>query len=133
MVVFPYTGILSLASNTPLIFKNSNFRGFPGGTVVKNPPANAGDTGLSPGPGRSHMPRRNQARGPQLLRLRSIAREPQLLKPTRLEPVLCNKRSHPMRSPCTATTSSPRSLQLEKACAQQRRPNAAKNKINKIK
>ena len=29
---------------------------FPGGTVVKNPPANAGDTGLSPGLGRSHMP-----------------------------------------------------------------------------
>ena len=27
---------------------------FPGGTVVKNPPANAGDTGLSPGLGRSH-------------------------------------------------------------------------------
>ena len=32
---------------------------FPGGAVVKNPPANAGDTGLSPGPGRSHMPRGN--------------------------------------------------------------------------
>ena len=31
--------------------------GFPGGAVVKNPPANAGDTGSSPGPGRSHMPR----------------------------------------------------------------------------
>ena len=31
-------------------------RGFPGGTVLKNPPANAGDTGSSPGPGRSHMP-----------------------------------------------------------------------------
>ena len=29
--------------------------GFPCGTVVKNMPANAGDTGLSPGPGRSHM------------------------------------------------------------------------------
>ena len=29
---------------------------FPGGTVVKNPTANAGDTGSSPGPGRSHMP-----------------------------------------------------------------------------
>ena len=28
---------------------------FPGGTVVKNPPANAGDTGSSPGLGRSHM------------------------------------------------------------------------------
>ena len=32
---------------------------FPGGTVVKNPPANAGDMGSSPGPGRSHMPRSN--------------------------------------------------------------------------
>ena len=30
-------------------------RGFPGGAVVKNPPANAGDTDSSPGPGRSHM------------------------------------------------------------------------------
>ena len=30
--------------------------GFPGGEVVKNPPANAGDTGSSPGPGRSHVP-----------------------------------------------------------------------------
>ena len=28
---------------------------FPGGAVVKNPPASAGDTGLSPGLGRSHM------------------------------------------------------------------------------
>ena len=28
---------------------------FPGGAVVKNPPANAGDKGLIPGPGRSHM------------------------------------------------------------------------------
>ena len=31
-------------------------RDFPGGAVVKNPPANAGDKGSSPGPGRSHMP-----------------------------------------------------------------------------
>ena len=29
---------------------------FPGSAVVKNPPANAGDTGSIPGPGRSHMP-----------------------------------------------------------------------------
>ena len=29
---------------------------FPGGAVVKNPPAAAGDTGSSPGPGKSHMP-----------------------------------------------------------------------------
>ena len=33
--------------------------GFSGGTVVKNPPANAGDMGSSPGPGRSHMPQSN--------------------------------------------------------------------------
>ena len=32
---------------------------FPGGAVVKNPPANAGDTGSSSGLGRSHMPRSN--------------------------------------------------------------------------
>ena len=32
---------------------------FPGGAVVKNSPANAGDTGSSPGPGRSHMLRSN--------------------------------------------------------------------------
>ena len=29
------------------------------GAVVENPPANAGDTDSSPGPGRSHMPRSN--------------------------------------------------------------------------
>ena len=28
---------------------------FPGGPVVKSPPASAGDTGLIPGLGRSHM------------------------------------------------------------------------------
>ena len=34
-------------------------RDFPGGAVDKNPPANAGDMGSSPGPGRSHVPRSN--------------------------------------------------------------------------
>ena len=29
---------------------------FPAGSVTKNPPANAGDTGSIPGPGRSHIP-----------------------------------------------------------------------------
>ena len=32
---------------------------FPGGAVVKNPPANAGDMGSSPSPRRSHMPQSN--------------------------------------------------------------------------
>ena len=37
---------------------NAN-RDFRGGAVVKNPPANAGDTGLSSGRGRSHMLQNN--------------------------------------------------------------------------
>ena len=44
--------------------------GFPGGTVVKSLPANAGDTGSSPGLGRSRMPQSDWARQPQLLSLR---------------------------------------------------------------
>ena len=32
-----------------------SFSGFPGGSLVKNLPANAGDIGLIPGLGRSHM------------------------------------------------------------------------------
>ena len=31
----------------------ADIAGFPGGSVVKNPPANAGDVGLIPGSGRS--------------------------------------------------------------------------------
>ena len=38
--------------------------------MVENLPANAGDTGSSPGLGRSHMPRSSWAREPQLLSLR---------------------------------------------------------------
>ena len=60
---------------------------FPGGAVVKNPPANAGYTGSSPGPGGSHMPWSNYARAPQLP------------KPACLEPVLRNKRSHYSEKP----------------------------------
>ena len=36
-----------------------NMWDFPGGAVVKSPPANAGDSGSSPGPGRSRMPQSN--------------------------------------------------------------------------
>ena len=39
--------------------KNRNIWNFPGGAVGKNPPANAGDMGLIPGPGRFHMLRSN--------------------------------------------------------------------------
>ena len=47
---------------------------FPGGAVVENLPASAGDMGSSPGWGRS-------VRAPQLLILSSTACEPQLLSP----------------------------------------------------
>ena len=47
--------------------------------MVKNPPANAGGMGSSPGLGRSHMPGSNEAHAPQLLSLRSRACKPQLL------------------------------------------------------
>ena len=56
-------------------------RDFPGGAVVKNLPANAEDSGSSPGPGRSHMLWSNYARAPQQLSLRSRAHKPQLLSP----------------------------------------------------
>ena len=91
-------------------------RGFPGGAVVENVPANAGDAGSSPGLGRSHMPRSNWTREPQLLSLRvwslcPATREAVAVKGTR-----------------TAMKSGPRLPQLEKALVQKRRPNTAKNK-----
>ena len=38
-----------------IVIKNQK-QDLPGGAVVKHPPANAGDMGSSPDPGRSHMP-----------------------------------------------------------------------------
>ena len=38
-----------------MITVNYLVKDFPGGSVVKNPPANAGDTGSIPAQGRSHM------------------------------------------------------------------------------
>ena len=85
--------------------------------MVENLPANAGDTGLSPGLEGSHMPRSNWAREPQLLSLRIWS--------------LCSAIAEAaiVRGPRTAMKSGPRSPQLEKALAQKRRPNTAK--INK--
>ena len=53
---------------------------FLGGTVDKNPPANAEDTGSISGPGRFHM-QTNKVQTPQLLNPCSRAHEPQLLRP----------------------------------------------------
>ena len=53
MFIFP---LRSLENIEKMMEKMYKFLGFPGGAVVKNLPANAGDTGSSPGLGRSHMP-----------------------------------------------------------------------------
>ena len=45
--------ILSPCCDLPL---KRELEDFSGGSVVKNPPASAGDMGSIPGPGRSHMP-----------------------------------------------------------------------------
>jgi len=66
--------------------------------VVNNLPANAGDMGLIPDPGRCHMSRSNSARAPQLWSPRSKSPEPQPLKPSNLQPEL-HKRSHPNEKP----------------------------------
>ena len=83
-----------------------NIEGFPGGAVVESLPANAGDTGSSPGLGRSHMPRSTWAREPQLLSLRIWS--------------LCSAATEAaiVRGPRTAMKSGPRLPQLEKALAQ---------------
>ena len=55
--------------------------GFPGGSVVRNPPTNSGNTGLIPGARGFRTTQSNWACGPQLSILCSRAQEPQLLKP----------------------------------------------------
>ena len=50
-------------------------QGFPGGSVVKNPPANAGDRSSIPDPGRSHTLQSKKAHEPQLVSPHSGAQE----------------------------------------------------------
>ena len=90
--------------------------GFPGGAVVKNLPANAGDMGSSPGLGGSHMLWSSWACEPQLLSLLIWS----LCSATREAAIV--------RGPCTTMKSGPHLPQLEKALTQKRRPNTAKNK-----
>ena len=90
--------------------------GFPGGSVIRSPPANAGDSGLIPGLGRHHILWSNQAHRPQVLT-------------SALEPVLCNNRSHRNEEPRHHTQSSPCLLQLAKSSHSNEDPaRPAKNK-----
>ena len=91
--------------------------------MVENLPADAGDTGSRPGLGKSHMPRSSYARAPQLLSPRATTTEaptPRARAPQQEEPLQWEARAPQQRE------APPQ--QLEKAHAQQRRPNAAKNK-----
>ena len=99
-----------------LLNVKNKIKGFPGGAVVENLPANAGDMGSSPGLGRSHMPRSNWAREPQSLSLRVWS--------------LCSttREAAMVRDPRTAMKSGPHLPQLEKALAQKRRLNTVINK-----
>ena len=83
--------------------------GFSGGAAVENLPANAEDTGSSPGLGGSHMPRSNWARETQLLSLRVWS--------------LCSatREAARVRGPRTAMKSGPRLPKLEKALAQKQK------------
>ena len=56
---FSFTEAVLFESENSSELQNVGVLGFPGGAVVENLPANAGDTGSSPGLGRSHMPRSN--------------------------------------------------------------------------
>ena len=64
MILFKIFYIFSAILNSQKYFDSEvdklvlkyTWQGFPGGSVVKNPPANAGDTGSIPGPKRYHMP-----------------------------------------------------------------------------
>ena len=85
-------------------FKNCRWC-FPNGSVVKNAPANA-DVGLILGPGGSHTLWGNKACAPQLVShalepgsCNYGAHVPQLLKPTHLVPIVCNRRSHSDEKP----------------------------------
>ena len=77
---------------------NNNSLGFPGGSVVKNPPVNAGDMGLIPGLGRSHMQPSPCATTvePVLSNLETSTTEASLWA---LEPVLHHKRGHYSEKP----------------------------------
>ena len=85
--------------------------GFPAGSVVKNLPVNAGDTGLILGMGRSHMPGSNE----------SVCHD----FGTALTSSPSSTVFSIMRSPNTATKSSPHSLQLEKSPCRNWRPSTA--------
>ena len=83
---------------------------FPGGSVVKNLPANAGDTGSIPGPGDYHVLQSIQARVPQLWASALLPRNPSSWS-------LCpgTREATKMRSLCTTVNNNSHSPKLERS------------------
>ena len=102
-------------------FLKIDHRGFPGGSVVKSPPAMQE---TSPGPGRPYVPWDKQALTPQVLSPRTTTAAAVPSKPVpapraqpKEKPALHNQRA----APVAVTRENP---------VQQRRSSLAKNKIN---
>ena len=89
----------------PLVQGTKKLRDLPGGPVVKNQPASAGDMGSIPGPGRPHLSQGNQALKLQLLkpvhsRAHALQREKPLQREARNYRVapICRNLRKPARS-----------------------------------
>ena len=106
--------------------------GFPGGAVVKNPPADAGDTGSSP-PWSRKIPHAMEQLSPVHHNYWACALEPASHnvspRATTTEACVPRARAPQQEKPLQWQARTP---QRRVAHMQQRRPNAAKNK-NKIK
>ena len=100
--------------------KNSGNGDFPDGPVVKNPPANAGDTGSILGPG-TKIPHAVGHLSPYTTPTEATC--PRVCAPQKKKPLWWET-----CAPCLESSS--HSLQLEKACAQQQRPSTSENKLN---
>ena len=116
------------------IFLKEHLQGFPGDAVVENPPANAGDTGSIPDPGRSHMRRVTKpvchkywACALEPASHNYLAHVPQLLKLARLEPAFRNEKPPQWEAREPQWRVAPTRRNQRKARAQKWRPNAARN------
>ena len=103
---------------------------FLGGAVDKNPSANAGDTGLTPSPGRFHRSRSNQVRASHLLNKGASTTNP--VKPENLQ--ACTPKQDKPSHDKVCTTQLENSLHLpnkRKAWAKQQKPSTVKNNNKK--
>ena len=99
--------------------------GFPGGSVVKNLPANAQDSGLTPDLRRSHILQSNKVHAPQLLS--PCAATPEVCMPQSLCSTI--REATAMRSLCTIARVYPPLATTREKPEQQQRPSTVK--INK--